>query len=102
MDSGHLRTVAKHFRDSADQLDTLADFQDGMLAESAILAAPPVKTLKLGTRCRKMCQRNGIETIGQLISMTEDELMGTKNFGLVGLREIKEKLGRHGLKLKSV
>lgn len=40
-----------------------------------------------------------IETIGQLIQLTESELLKTKNFGRKSLKEVKELLAPYGLKL---
>ena len=61
-----------------------------------------VNELNLSVRARKALALLGIQTIGDLAMKTEAELMGVKNFGMTSLVEIKEKLGEHGLGLRSL
>jgi DNA-directed RNA polymerase subunit alpha len=44
--------------------------------------------------------RLNLNTIGELVSRTGDELMEAKNFGVTSLNEVKEKLTALGLKLR--
>ncbi len=62
----------------------------------------PVGDLSLSVRARKALQMLGIQTIGELASRTEAELMGVKNFGHTSLVEIKERLGVIGLTLREL
>ncbi|MCB9846773.1 MAG: tetratricopeptide repeat protein [Phycisphaeraceae bacterium] len=62
----------------------------------------PVGDLNLSVRARKALQMLGIQTIGELASRTEAELMGVKNFGHTSLVEIKERLGALGLSLREL
>lgn len=62
----------------------------------------PVGDLSLSVRARKALQMLGIQTIGELASRTEAELMGVKNFGHTSLVEIKERLGVMGLTLREL
>jgi len=59
-----------------------------------------VNELALSVRARKALQHLNIHTIGDLVSHTEAELMGVKNFGATSLTEIREKLGDFGLTLR--
>jgi DNA-directed RNA polymerase subunit alpha len=43
-----------------------------------------------------------IQTLGDLVSHTEAELMGVKNFGQTSLVEVKERLGEYGLALRAL
>lgn len=70
-------------------------------ASDAVLNKP-VSALELSVRPRKAVQLLGIQTVGELASRTEAELMGVKNFGANSLDEIKAKLGEYGLALRSV
>ena len=61
-----------------------------------------VSVLELSVRARKALQQLGIQTIGDLASRTEAELMGVKNFGQTSLVEISEKLGQYNLELRAL
>lgn len=67
--------------------------------EQAVLNRP-VTELNLSVRARKCMNRLNINTIGELVSRTGDELMEAKNFGVTSLNEVKEKLTALGLKLR--
>ncbi|GJM18541.1 MAG: hypothetical protein DHS20C14_07540 [Phycisphaeraceae bacterium] len=60
----------------------------------------PVGDLQLSVRARKALQLLNIQTLGDLCSHTEAELMGVKNFGQTSLFEVREKLGEIGLSLR--
>jgi DNA-directed RNA polymerase subunit alpha len=60
----------------------------------------PVSDLQLSVRARKALQLLNIQTMGDLASHTEAELMGVKNFGATSLTEVKEKLTDFGLSLR--
>ncbi len=62
--------------------------------------ARPVSDLNLSVRARKALQLLNIQTVADLVSHTEAELMGVKNFGATSLMEVKEKLGEMGLELR--
>ena len=60
----------------------------------------PVSILDLSTRASNSLKNAEIETIGQLISYSEVDLMEFDKFGKTSLKEIKEKLATLGLSLK--
>src|SRR5689334_13375362 len=62
----------------------------------------PVADLELSVRSRKALQRLNINTLGELASRTEAELLGCKNFGQTSLNEIKQQLGTFGLGLRKL
>jgi len=66
------------------------------------LLAKTVGDLELSVRSRKALQRLNINTIGELASRTEDELLGCKNFGHTSLNEIKQQLTSFGLGLRKL
>ena len=68
----------------------------------AELYAKGVGDLELSVRSRKALQRLNINTIGELASRTEDELLGCKNFGHTSLNEIKQQLTSFGLGLRKL
>jgi DNA-directed RNA polymerase subunit alpha len=67
--------------------------------EQAVLNRP-VTELNLSVRARKCMNRLNINTIGELVNRSGDELMEAKNFGVTSLNEVKEKLMALGLKLR--
>ena len=52
----------------------------------------PVTDLNLSVRARKCMNRLNIQTIGELMRKTADEMLECKNFGVTSLNEIREKL----------
>src|SRR5580700_7909729 len=61
-----------------------------------------VGDLELSVRSRKALQRLNINTVGELTSRTEDELLGCKNFGQTSLNEIKQQLATLGMSLRKL
>src|SRR5207244_11291218 len=66
------------------------------------ILAKTVGDLELSVRSRKALQRLNINTIGELASRTEDELLGCKNFGQTSLNEIKQQLASFGMGLRKL
>lgn len=64
--------------------------------------AKSVSDLQLSVRARKALQLLNIQTLGDLASHTEAELMGVKNFGATSLVEVKERLAEHGMALRAL
>ena len=62
----------------------------------------PISVLDLSVRARKALQLLNLQTLGDLATRTEAELMGVKNFGATSLTEIKSKLAEFGLYLRSL
>jgi DNA-directed RNA polymerase subunit alpha len=67
--------------------------------EQAVLNKP-VADLNLSVRARKCMNRLGINTLGELIQRTADELLESKNFGMTSLTEVRDKLRQYGLSLR--
>ena len=66
------------------------------------LLAKSVGDLELSVRSRKALQRLNINTLGELASRTEDELLGCKNFGQTSLNEIKQQLATFSIGLRKL
>jgi DNA-directed RNA polymerase subunit alpha len=66
------------------------------------ILSKPVGDLELSVRSRKALQRLNINTVGELTSRTEDELLGCKNFGQTSLNEIKQQLATFGTSLRKL
>lgn len=67
--------------------------------EAAVLSKP-VSDLNLSVRARKCMNRLGINSLGELVQRTGDELLEAKNFGMTSLNEVREKLAAYGLTLR--
>ncbi|MDP6891096.1 MAG: DNA-directed RNA polymerase subunit alpha C-terminal domain-containing protein [Phycisphaerales bacterium] len=61
-----------------------------------------ITTLDFSVRSRKALQLLGVQTIGDLATRTEAELMGIKNFGNTSLVEVRERLATLGLDLRTL
>ena len=59
----------------------------------------PVSDFELSVRSRNCLQKMHIDTLGDLIMRTEQELLSYKNFGETSLTEIKEMLTQKNLRL---
>jgi DNA-directed RNA polymerase subunit alpha len=60
----------------------------------------PIADLNLSVRARKCMIRLGLNTIGELLRRTGDDMLECKNFGVTSLNEVREKLSLQGLKLR--
>jgi DNA-directed RNA polymerase subunit alpha len=67
--------------------------------EQALLERP-IADLNLSVRARKCMVRLGLNTIGELVRRTGDDLLECKNFGVTSLNEVREKLTPLGLRLR--
>jgi DNA-directed RNA polymerase subunit alpha len=54
--------------------------------------AMPVSTLDLSVRASNCLESEGIQTVGDLVARSEDEMLKLKNFGRTSLNEVKKKL----------
>ncbi|MBL8991628.1 MAG: RNA polymerase subunit sigma, partial [Phycisphaerae bacterium] len=61
-----------------------------------------VAEMNLSVRARKALQLLNIQTLADLVSHTEAELLGVKNFGATSLSEVKIKLQEYGLSLRTI
>ena len=88
-------------------LDRIEGFSDSAGTEGAVETSSahgmenfPIEELELGVRSYNCLKRVGIETIGDLISKSDQELAAIPNFGRKSIEEVKETLSGHGLKLR--
>ena len=72
--------------------------------ESSVSGSPdldlPIEELSLTERPRNCLKRAQVDTIGQLLEKTTDELLAITNFGQKSLDEVNEKLDERGLSLR--
>lgn len=68
---------------------------------SVITDERQVEELELTVRSYNCLKREGVDTIGQLATMTEEELMNIRNLGMKSVDEIRSKLTEYGYELES-
>ena len=57
----------------------------------------PIEQLDLSQRTYNCLKRSQITKVGQVMQMSEDELLSLRNFGQKSLEELRERLREHGL-----
>ncbi|MCS7002913.1 MAG: DNA-directed RNA polymerase subunit alpha, partial [Dehalococcoidia bacterium] len=57
----------------------------------------PIEELELTVRTYNALKRAGITKVGQVLDMSDDDLMAVRNFGKKSLDELKQKLIAHGI-----
>jgi len=78
------------------QVDKLVNIDESVDKKSL---SKPISELMLSTRCKNTLEKMEIGTIGDLVSKTEDELLGHKGFKQTYIDEIKVQLEEHGFNL---
>jgi DNA-directed RNA polymerase subunit alpha len=98
------RLLIDHFRlfaGIADETSAGAAFSVTEDPDKARLMAMPIEELDLSVRPYNCLKRAGIQTVGDLVKKSEEEVAAVKNFGRKSLDEVKEKLAAHGLSLRA-
>lgn len=89
--------LARELNFNAEGIDLGPSLQDQALAADMAL---PIEDLDLTVRSYNCLKREGIHTVGELISRSEADLMDIRNFGSKSIDEVKAKLYSMGLQLK--
>jgi DNA-directed RNA polymerase subunit alpha len=90
--------LARELNVEAEGIDIGPSPVDEQLAADLAL---PVEDLQLTVRSYNCLKREGVDTIGQLATMTEEELMNIRNLGMKSVDEIRSKLIEYGYTLES-
>jgi DNA-directed RNA polymerase subunit alpha len=90
----------KLFTGMGQEGEAAPGLEQGADAQMAKLYALPIEELDLSVRPYNCLKRAGINTVGDLIQRTEEEIVAVKNFGRKSLDEVREKLTALGLSLK--
>jgi len=89
--------LARELNVDAEGIDIGPSPQDAVFAEQLSM---PVEELNLSVRSYNCLKREGIHTVGELITRSEAELGDIRNFGSKSIDEVKGKLVELGLALK--
>ncbi len=102
-----LASAGATLRSLVDLVANLSDEPQGLeLGEMATVGSLspdldlPIEDLDLSERPRNCLKRAQINTIGELLTKTEDDLLNITNFGQKSLDEVKAKLDERGLSLR--
>jgi DNA-directed RNA polymerase subunit alpha len=82
-----------------DQFAEAAVEEEAIDEELAKKLSTPIQELELSVRASNCLESEKIETVGQLVNMTDADLLKIRSFGKTSLREIKRKLADIGLAL---
>jgi DNA-directed RNA polymerase subunit alpha len=102
-----LASAGATLRSLVDLVATMSDEPKGLeLGEvvDATVSSPdldlPIEDLDLSERPNNCLKRAQVNTIGELLTKTEDDLLNITNFGQKSLDEVKAKLDERGLTLR--
>ncbi len=102
-----LASAGATLRSLVDLVATMADEPKGLeLGEvvDATVSSPdldlPIEELDLSERPNNCLKRAQVNTVGELLTKTEDDLLNITNFGQKSLDEVKAKLDERGLSLR--
>jgi len=73
--------------------------EDRVDEELAKKLSIPIQELELSVRASNCLESVKVETVGQLVQMTDADLLKIRSFGKTSLREIKRKIADIGLSL---
>ncbi len=83
--------------DMKPALEAVAESKAEVTDELQAQSEKSVTELDLSVRASNCLEAANIKTIGELISLTEDEVLSIRNFGRTTLKEVKKKLAQLGL-----
>ena len=89
--------LARELNVEAEGIEIGPSPTDAALAADLAL---PIENLDLSVRSYNCLKREGIHTVGDLVSRSEADLMDIRNFGAKSIDEVKAKLGTMSLALK--
>jgi DNA-directed RNA polymerase subunit alpha len=89
--------LARELNVEAEGIDIGPSPIDEQLAADLAL---PVEDLQLTVRSYNCLKREGIHSVGELLSRSEQDLLDIRNFGQKSIDEVKSKLAEMGLSLK--
>ncbi len=88
------------FLDLDDDLENVEIMVEKEVEEKNQIYDTTIEELELSVRSSNCLKRAGINSVGELVSKTEDDLMKVRNLGKKSLQEIKDKLDEIDLSLK--
>ncbi len=97
------RTLVELFGLARDLNEEAEGIEIGPAPVEAVLSnelATPIESMDLSVRSYNCLKREGINTISELVALSEHQLMNIRNFGQKSVDEVRDKLVEMGLSLK--
>jgi len=97
------RILIEHYRlflgltSDVENVEIISDKQENERAKTLEM---PIEELDLSVRSFNCLKRAGINTVGDLVEKTDEEMIRVRNLGKKSLEEVKQKLAALGLNLK--
>jgi len=97
---GTLRALIQLVEEMSDEPMSLALGETGSTTQGSPDLELPIEDLDMSERPRNCLKRAQVNTIGELLEKTEDDLLAITNFGQKSLDEVTAKLDERGLSLR--
>lgn len=95
----HLNPFVQYFDLGEERVSEEAARAAGVDEELLRKLAMPISELELSVRASNCLESAKIETVGQLVTLTDADLLKLRSFGKTSLREVRKKLSDIGLDL---
>lgn len=98
---GTLRALVQLVEEMSDEPQGLELGEAVQVASGGPDMELPIEDLELSERPRNCLKRAQVNTVGELLQKSEDDLLAITNFGQKSLDEVTEKLDERGLSLRN-
>ena len=98
---GTLRALVQLVEEMSDEPQGLELGEAVQIASGGPDMELPIEDLELSERPRNCLKRAQVNTVGELLQKSEDDLLAITNFGQKSLDEVIEKLDERGLSLRN-
>ncbi len=98
---GTLRALVQLVEEMSDEPQGLELGEAAQVASGGPDLELPIEDLELSERPRNCLKRAQVNTVGELLQKSEDDLLAITNFGQKSLDEVIEKLDERGLSLRN-
>ena len=98
---GTLRALVQLVEEMSDEPQGLELGEAAQVASGGPDMELPIEDLELSERPRNCLKRAQVNTVGELLQKSEDDLLAITNFGQKSLDEVIEKLDERGLSLRN-
>jgi len=85
--------------EEGSELADLATPREANVSNEGVLATP-IEHIEFSIRARRALDTLKIRTLGEMITKTDADLLGCKNFGQTSLNEVRQRLAEYGLRLR--
>lgn len=98
----YLKVFTKFSPDETESVTDQITEEENKSNEQKKLLEKSIEELDFSVRSYNCLKKSDINTFGEIVNKTEEEILGIKNLGKKSFEEIKEKVKEHGLSLKGL